>query len=529
MLNLSQTDLIIILVYVAGIIIYGIRSGKKATSEEYFLGGKSMTWPVIGLSMFAANISSNSLVAITGGAYNGGISVFNYEWMASVVLVVFCVFILPFYIKTGIYTMPEFFERRFDYRSRFYFSVITLIGNIFIDTAGTLYAGYKTISFFAADINPYLVIGSLALFAASYTVLGGLSSVMKTEVVNTLILLFSACVLAVIVFSNAGSWEEIKATANLKGDHMMHLVLPNSNKSMPWLGLVLGVPLLGFYFWCNNQFIVQRALSAKNIDEGRKGALFAGLLKIPVLFLLVFPGIIAIQLLPGLKDSSEAYPTLLYKYLPHGLIGITIAGFLAAMASAVSATLNSASTLVSMDIIQKFNPKISSDNLVKSGQMATIVFMVIAVLWAPQISKSESFMDYMQGVLALISPPVVAVFLAGLFSKRITSKGAFAGLITGFIMGVGFVILQITGQQWAIDIPFLLKAPLIFFTCFSVTWLVSLLGKPKSDKELEGLVYTLNLYKEETLEMKGLSWYNNYRILSVLLLLITFVVVYIFR
>jgi SSS family solute:Na+ symporter len=161
--------------------------------------------------------------------------------------------------------------------------------------------------------------------------------------------------------------------------------------------------------------------------------------------------------------------------------------------------------------------------------MATIVFMVIAVLWAPQISKSESFMDYMQGVLALISPPVVAVFLAGLFSKRITSNGAFAGLITGFIMGVGFVILQITGQQWAIDIPFLLKAPLIFFTCFSVTWLVSLLGKPKSDKELEGLVYTLNLYKEETLEMKGLSWYNNYRILSVLLLLITFVVVYIFR
>jgi SSS family solute:Na+ symporter len=352
---------------------------------------------------------------------------------------------------------------------------------------------------------------------------------MKTEVVNTLILLFSACVLAVLVFSHAGSWEEIKAVANLKGDHMMHLVLPNSNKSMPWLGLVLGVPLLGFYFWCNNQFIVQRALSAKNIDEGRKGALFAGLLKIPVLFLLVFPGIIAISLLPNLKDSSEAYPTLLFKYLPNGLIGLTIAGFLAAMASAVSATLNSASTLVSMDLIKKYNPNISSKNLVLSGQISTIFFMIIAVLWAPQISKSESFMDYMQGVLALISPPVVAVFLLGLFSKKTTSNGAFAGLLTGFIIGVSFVILQIFDNQWAASIPFLIKAPIIFFTCLSITYIVSINGKVKTEKELEGLVWTPNLYREETLEMKGLKWYNNYRILSVLLLVATFTVVYIFR
>ena len=252
-MHISQIDIAIIVIYIIGIIIYGIKSGKKSTSEEYFLGGKSMTWPVIGLSMFAANISSNSLVAITGGAYTNGLSVFNYEWMASIILVIFCVFILPYYIKSGIYTMPEFFEKRFDYRSRLYFSIITLIGNIFIDTAGTLYAGYKTISFISGDVNPYLVIGGLALFAASYTVLGGLSSVMKTEVINTLILLFSAVTLAVIVYINAGSWSEIWAIANSKSETMTHLILPNTDKSMPWLGLVLGVPLLGFYFWCNNQ------------------------------------------------------------------------------------------------------------------------------------------------------------------------------------------------------------------------------------------------------------------------------------
>jgi len=219
----------------------------------------------------------------------------------------------------------------------------------------------------------------------------------------------------------------------------------------------------------------------------------------------------------------------LFKFLPSGLIGLTIAGFLAAMASAVSATLNSASTLVSMDIIQKFNPNISSKKLVLSGQLATLFFMGIAVLWAPQISKAESFMDYMQGVLALISPPVVAVFLAGLFSHRITSNGAFAGLLTGFFIGIGFVILQVLNIEWAAQIPFLLKAPLIFFACLSVTYLVSLTGTAKNKEALKGLVWTSNLYREETLEMKGLKWYNNYRILSVLLLLATFVVVYIFR
>jgi solute:Na+ symporter, SSS family len=528
-MEINSIDLSIILIYVIGIIYYGIRSGKKSSSEEYFLGGKSMTWPVIGLSMFAANISSNSLVAITGGAYNNGISVFNYEWMASVVLVVFCVFILPFYLNTGIYTMPEYFEKRFDARSRVYFAVITLVGNIFIDTAGTLYAGYKTIAFVAPGLNPYLVVGALAVFAASYTILGGLSSVMKTEVVNTIILLFSALVLSVIIYQKGGSWEQIKAAAEVKGDHMTHLVLPNSNPSMPWLGLMLGVPILGFYFWCNNQFIVQRALSAKNKDEARKGALFAGLLKLPVLFLLVIPGIIAIQILPNLKDSSEAYPRMMFDYLPTGLLGLTIAGFLAAMASAVSATLNSASTLVSMDLIRKVKPNIESASLVKAGQISTIVFMIIAVLWAPQIAKATSFMDYMQGVLSLISPPVVAVFLAGLFFKKTTANGAFAGLMAGLVCGIFIVVCSLYDVPSINNIPFLLKAPLIFAFCFTITMAISLLETQKQKAGLQQLVWSNQMYQQESLELKGIKWYHNYRILSVILLILTFLVVFAYR
>jgi SSS family solute:Na+ symporter len=352
---------------------------------------------------------------------------------------------------------------------------------------------------------------------------------MKTEVINTLILLFSAVVLAIIVYINAGSWTDVWNVANAKSENMTHLILPNSDKSMPWLGLVLGVPLLGFYFWCNNQFIVQRALSAKNIDEGRKGALFAGLLKIPVLFLLVIPGIMAIKLLPSLNDSSATYPTLLFQYLPMGLIGLTIAGFLAAMASAVSATLNSASTLISMDIIQKLRPDLSGKQMVKVGQISTVFFMIIAVLWAPQISKFNSFMDYMQGVLALISPPVVAVFLLGLFSKRTTSAGAFTGLITGMLLGVFVVIAETLQTQWVIDIPFLFKAPIIFSICFVVTVFVSMMTEKPHVSKIENIVWNKELYTHETAAMKNLPWYQNYRVYSFILIVLTCIVVFLFR
>ncbi len=529
-MHLSWIDIVIILVYIIGIIIYGIKKGKSGTSEEYFLGGKSMTWPVIGLSMFAANISSNSLVAIPGAAYNNGISVFNYEWMASVVLFIFCVFILPFYIKSGIYTIPQYFEKRFDVRSRYYFSFITLVGNIFIDTAGTLYAGYKTISFvIGGNVNPYLIVGALGIFAASYTTFGGLSSVMQTEVINTIILLFSAIVLAVIVFIKGGDWTHIVQTAEQKGDHFMHLILPNSNTSMPWLGLVLGVPMLGFYFWCNNQFIVQRALSAKNIDEGRKGAMFAAFLKLPVLFLLVFPGIIALKLLPDLKNSSEVFPRFIFEYLPIGLIGLTVAGFLAAMSSAVSATLNSASTLVTMDFIQKAYPNMSSKNAVKSGQIATIIFMFIAVLWAPQIDKASSLMDYMQTVLSLISPPIVAVFVAGIFSKRATPQAAFVSLMTGFVLGITVLVLYTYKVPFIVSLPFLFQAPILFVICFAIVFFVSRFTTPRDEAELKDIVWSKEILNADTKELQGKPWYQNYRTIGWIILFLTGVIVWIYR
>lgn len=537
--NFTSLDLIIIVGYIAAIVAYGFYHRKAGSSEEYFLAGRNMPWYVIGISMFSANISSNSLIAITGGAYKGGIVFFNYEWVASVVLAFFCVFILPFYLKSQVYTMPEYFEKRYDVRSRYYFSFITLIGNIFIDTAGTLFAGVVIAKLVYPEANTFLIVSLLAIFAAGYTIFGGLSSVMRTEMVNTIILLVSACILCAIVYTEAGGYNAIMEYANAKDPSFTHLVQPVGHPDMPWPGLLLGVPLLGFYFWCNNQFIVQRALSARDANEARKGALFAALLKIPILFLLVIPGLAALKLYPNLQEmyagqlknfSDGAYPTLVFSLLPAGLIGLVVAGFLAAMASAVSATLNSASTLVTMDFVKKFNPDMDSKSLVRAGQIATVVFMLITVAWAPQIANFESLMNYMQGVLALISPPVVAIFLVGLFWKRANADGAFAALMVGLVIALFTVASEVGSISPAWNgVHFLIKAPVIFAICSLVQIVVSLTTAPPPAEKWVGFTWDKAVYEEDSAALVGVPWYRNYRVLAVLLLVVTFAVVIYYR
>jgi SSS family solute:Na+ symporter len=459
--------------------------------------------------------------------------------MASVVLAFFCFFILPFYLKSGVYTMPEYFERRSDARSRYYFSFITLIGNIFIDTAGTLFAGVVFVKLVYPGADTLLIVSLLAIFAATYTIFGGLSSVMRTEMANTVVLLISAVILAFIVYHKAGGYSEIVAAANAKSPSFMHLVQPSDNPDMPWQGLLFGVPLLGFYFWCNNQFIVQRALSARNANEARKGALFAALLKIPVLFLLVFPGLAALKLYPNLHDmyagtlknfADGAYPTLVFDLLPAGLVGLVVAGFLAAMASAVSATLNSASTLVTMDFVQKLRPDLDSKSLVRAGQIATVIFMLITVAWAPQIASFESLMNYMQSVLSLISPPVVAIFLTGLFWRRANGDGAFAALMVGLVIALVTIYSQVTGAfpAWN-DVHFLVKAPILLVICASVQVAVSLFTAPPPAVKTEGFTWRQQVYDDDTAELQGIPWYQNYRVLAFLLLVLTFAVVFYYR
>ncbi|MEH6682475.1 MAG: sodium:solute symporter [Sediminicola sp.] len=559
MSTLTGIDFAVIAVYFIGIIIYGISKSKNKTSEDYFLGGRSLTWPVIGISLFAANISSSTLIGLAGSAYLLDTTVYNYEWYAVVVLVFFAIFFLPFYLRTGVYTMPEFLEKRYDSRSRYYFSFITVVGNVLIDTAASLYVGTIVIGLIFPDLSPTLVIIILAVSAAAYTIPGGLNSVVRTEVIQAIILIFGSVVLTYFAFDKVGGWSAmidqlngLQAAGEIDRDASGALSVVRENSGdwwrqydapiVPWWGLLTGVPLLGFYFWANNQFMVQRVLSAKDLNHGRWGALFAGLLKLPVILIMVIPGTLAFLLYrnstdiryltadgpcTNLMDCIDfTYPTLLFDLLPTGLLGLVVAGLLAAMMSSISATFNSASTLITMDFVHKIRPNLSSKQLVRSGQIATLVLVVLASAWAPLIGKYGNLFAYLQDVLSYIAPPVVAVFILGLFWKRANATGSIASLLMGLVLSAIWVIGRVKGfEGMFFELHFLLRTAVLFVCCLVIHVTVSLATAAPPAIKTKNLTWSPSLIKEETLELRGLPWYKNYRYLSILLLLLTAMVV----
>ena len=554
-ISLSTFDFLVIGLYFVGIIIYGISQAKSGSSEDYFLGGRNLTWPVVGISLFAANISSSTLIGLAGSAYLLDMTVYNYEWYAVLVLVFFAIFFLPFYLKTRVYTMPEFLEKRYGVKSRYYFSMVTIIGNVLIDTAASLYVGTLILGLIFPNLAPWVIIVVLAAAAAAYTIPGGLNSVVKTEVIQAIVLIFGSIVLTYFALTKVGGWGEmisqldvLKATGvTEKGaDEALSIIASNNGPwwkdtpggpIVPWWGLITGVPLLGFYFWANNQFMVQRILSSKDINHGRWGALFAGFLKLPVVLIMVIPGVLAFLLYrntevaynttsgpcANLADCTDfTYPTLIFDLLPTGLLGLVVAGLLAAMMSSISATFNSASTLITMDFVNKFKPNMTSKQLVRSGQIATLVLVILASLVAPQIGKYGDLFKYLQDVLGYIAPPIVSAFLLGLFWKRANAQGSFSSLMVGLIMAVIWVVgIFYEVDFWFFQMHFLLRTTVLFVICFAVLIIVSLATPPPPAIKTDGLIWTPKLIKEETLELQGLPWYQNYRILSVLLLILT--------
>ena len=556
--QLTTLDISIMLLYAVFIIGYGLYHAKRSSSEEYFLAGRNMIWPIVGISLFAANISSSTLVGLAGDAFKTNTHVYNYEWLASVILVFFAIFFLPFYLRSKVYTMPEFLERRYDSRSRYYFSFITIVGNVLIDTAAGLYVGNIVLKLMFPGLESWVIIVILAFAAAAYTIPGGLNSVIQTEVIQAILLIFGSILLTYYAFSGVGGWSGMiagldqKAAANElmnpnlgSAREVLSMFRPLDDEFMSWRGLLLGAPILGFYFWANNQFMVQRVLGAKDINHGRWGALFAGLLKLPVVFIMVLPGTCAILLfsdldltainyaLPdgsvcqNLRDCPNAtYPVLLFQLLPSGVLGLVLAGLLAAMMSSVSATFNSASTLITMDFVTKLRPDLSSKQLVRVGQISTLVLVVLASAWAPMIERAASLWEYLQVVLAYIAPPVAATFILGLFWKRANSTGSIVSLL----FGMAFAIFSLLSSQfgWAPvlnDMHFLDRTFLLFILCLLVNIGVSLsTGLPEAEK-IRDYTWSRQMLRDETEELKGMPWYQNYRILSVLLILITILVV----
>jgi len=523
--NLSTLDLGIVVFYLIAVVMVGFYFGKKhEDAEDYFLAGRNLTWPIIGFSLFASNMSSNSLVGLAGAGYKDGFSVYSYEWMAVLILILFAVFFLPFYLKNKIFTIPEYLEKRYSYAVRVYASAIAIILNILVDIAATLYAGGLVINLIFPSLSLTVIIVGLALIAGVYTITGGLSSVMYTDAIQAVILILGSALITYMAYLEIGGWDAVHAITD--PDHFK-VMKPIDDPSMPWPSVFTGVLLIGFYFWGTNQYITQRTLASRNIRQGQWGAIFAGFLKLSILFIMIFPGAMARVLYPDMQEMDMIYPTMLFDLLPTGLLGLVLAGLIAAMMSSLDSGLNSVSTLVTMDFVQKFKPNMNSKQLMKVGRMITVVVMIIAILWAPQIGQFEKLWDYLQNTLAWFCPPVVSLFVMGLFFKRSNNVGAIASVVVGFSITAWLIGLKLVGST--MELPnFLYVAFLHFLVCCLVAFIGSYFGSNKSEAELAKVVWTSDNYHEETISLKAYPWYKNYRIQAICLIVVTAIILLVY-
>lgn len=547
--QLEPVDYLLVGLYLMFIVAVGLIVARRTRStDDYFLAGRTLSWWLVGFSMFASNVSSSTLVGLSSSAYQSGIAVYNYEWMAALVLILCVVFFLPFYLRSRVFTMPEFLERRFDARARYYFSAVMVLMNIVIDTAAALYAGALVVQLLYPALPLWLAVAILGALAGLYTAAGGLKAVVYTDAAQAVLLLLGSALVAWLSFEALGSWRAVSAAVPAAD---LSLIRPLDDPTLPWPGLLTGVLLLGFYFWGINQFMVQRVLGARDLDHGRRGALFAGFLKLPILFLMVLPGIFGrllypVEEFPALANPDLIFPTMMFDLLPAGLRGLVVTALLAAIMSSVDSTLNSASTLVTMDFVRKLRPALGNDGLVVTGRIVTLVFMTLAIAWAPRIVEFPNLWTYLQTMLAYLSPPVVACFLAGLFWPRATRNSAFGALLAGHAVALAIFLLALQGAviiqagpldadqraMAALGVPvlhFLYLVPLLLVVSLVALVTISLASAPPDPRSVGDYTWTPAFYRAESESLRRLPWYRNYRVQAAGLLGLVAAIVTLFR
>lgn len=454
-----------------------------------------MGWIAIGASLFASNISSEHFIGLAGSGASGGLAVGNFEWLACFIVLILGWVFVPFYLKSGVFTMPEFLERRYNKSSRMYLTSISIVAYILTKISVTLFAGGLLLNkILGWDMITSSIV--LVIVTGIYTIAGGLGAVIYTELVQAVVLIGGATTLTLLGLHEVGGFSELHSKLPPEFFHMFKSV---SHPDFPWTGIIFGAPILGIWYWCTDQFIVQRVLSAKNINNARSGAIFAGFLKILPVFILVLPGMIALALFPEIK-GDEAYPTLVTSHLlPIGIRGIVIASLLAALMSSLASCFNSSSTLFTMDFYKNFKPNASERELVLVGRLATTVLVILGILWVPLIrSISSQLFIYLQSIQAYISPPIAAVFIFGILSKRVNGKGAITALISGAVLGalrLIFEILTKSGKldlglfQWYAKMNFLHFAIFLFVISSAVLFVVSFITKYPDVKQIAGLTF----------------------------------------
>ena len=495
---LGTLDWVVIGLYFA--IVFGVaivatvRERRSSTADgatDYFLAGRNVGWFVIGASLFASNIGSEHLVGLAGSGAATGVAPGQFEVLASLILLLLGWVFVPFYIRSGVFTMPEFLERRYSAGARWYLATVSILAYVLTKISVTIFAGAVV---FSAVGVPFWT-GALIVVGATgaYTVFGGLRAVLYTDLLQTFVLIGGAAAVTFAGLAAVGGWDVMAAEV---GPDFLSMWRPASDPDFPWTGILFGAPILGIWYWCTDQFIVQRTLSAKSVADARRGTIFAGFLKLLPLFIFVLPGVLAAALVAQgkitLDNPNEALPTLVSALLPVGMRGLVIAGLLAALMSSLSSVFNSCSTLITWDVYRKLNPAASERRLVWVGRLSTLALTVLGLAWIPFVESAEGGLYiYIQSVQGYISPPIAAVFLMGLFWSRLNAPGAMASLLTGLAIGMSRLTMEASGIEagWFTSINFLHFAIVLFLICAVVLVVVSLMTAPPPAGQIAGLTF----------------------------------------
>ncbi|MFH1716976.1 MAG: sodium:solute symporter [Planctomycetota bacterium] len=536
-MQISEIDLIIIVAYFIFIVGLGcwagLRKKKSQKADEYFLAGKSLRWPVIGLALFATNISTVHLVSLAEEGYTNGLAYGNFEWMAPFTLIILALFFAPFYIRSRVTTLPDFLEKRYSRASRDWLALLSIISAIFIHIGFSLYAGAVVLEgmFGIGKMTSIILIATLTGF---YTIVGGLMAVVLTESVQTIILLLGAIILTAISYAKVGGWSGIAESV----DPIKLTVLRahGDESGLPWYSVLLGYPIIGIWYWCTDQTIVQRVLGAKDENHARVGPLFAGFIKILPVFIFVLPGLICLALIQkgllpalpvtaeGKADAAKTYSHMIAHLLPIGLRGLVAAALMAALMSTVSGALNSVATLFTYDLYKRWSPNTSESKLVLIGRGATFLGMILAVVWSPFCGRFPTVFQGINAAICYIAPPITVVFLAGVFWKRASSKASIITLVTGSILGLSVFILDFTkvlaefkaGHPTFAFLNFMVISFLLAAACGLIMVVVSLLCPEPLTEEKNKLVWKSFM---EPLREKGWPGIGNYKLLSAVLAL----------
>ncbi|MCX6972426.1 MAG: sodium/solute symporter [Verrucomicrobia bacterium] len=545
-IHLTGIDWAIVALYALIIVTVGLLVTRKPkNSEAYFLAGRSLRWPMIGASLFAANISAEHFVALAGSGFAVGIAIGAWEWSAVFCLAPLILIFLPFYIRNKIYTVPEFLERRFGPSVRMTFSLFMIVLSVLAKVSISLWAASLVmmpvfgldngLDLFGIHFGGQTVlIWGIGLMTAIYTMKGGLKAVVVTDSLQSTVLLVAGFILLWKGMEAVGGWDGMKAGLDIAqaktGRDYLNMIQPATDESVPWFGMMTATVLVGSFYWSMDQVLVQRVFAAKSLNEGRLGATFCGFLKLTTPFILVMPGIIALALyhqgklaMPldtaGKVINDTAYPTMLGNLMPHGLLGLTVAGIAAALMGHISATYNSISTLVTRDIYLKFRPEADSATQIRVGRWAVLTVFILGAAWAPLIGKAKSMFDYLQAVQSYMMIPFAAIFFLGVFWKRVTTAGVLACVACSAVVSSVFMWNSAQMQTGAASfIPYMDNPYLRPFThsamvagAISVLVLVgvSLFTKRSSDEQLAKTTIQGATFAEADEQM---AWYANYRL-----------------